>query len=78
MRTHVVMGGDLEKKVRSVLLSSSKGVLLRKFCGEYRGLVKELFPWRKLGIRYKLEYVLARALVSLSAIRQATVMQRSS
>lgn len=40
---------ELQKKVRSVLLSSPKGVQLRNFCVEYRTLVKEPFPWRSLG-----------------------------
>lgn len=41
----------VKKNVRSVLLSSPKGVLLRKFCGDYRALVKEPFPWKSLGKR---------------------------
>ena len=43
----------LQKQVRSVLLSSPKGVQLRKFCSEYRSLVKEPFPWKQLGIMYE-------------------------
>ena len=39
----------LRKTVRSVLLSSPKGVQLKKFCADYRGLVKETFPWKRLG-----------------------------
>jgi len=37
------------KNTRSVLLSSMKGVPLRRFCRDYKSLVGEEFPWRKLG-----------------------------
>ena len=40
----------LRRSVRAVLLSSPKGVLLRKFCQEYRELAKEQFPWKSLGM----------------------------
>ena len=39
----------LRRTVRSVLLSSPKGVILKKFCADYRSLVKEPFPWKSLG-----------------------------
>ena len=39
----------LKKKVRAVLLSSAKGVRLKKFCGDYYALAKEQFPWKSLG-----------------------------
>ena len=37
------------KNTRSVLLSSMKGVPLKRFCRDYKSLVGEEFPWRKLG-----------------------------
>lgn len=40
---------DVARNTRSVLLSSMKGVLLKRFCRDYKSLVGEEFPWRKLG-----------------------------
>ena len=42
---------DVARNTRSVLLSSMKGVLLKRFCRDYKSLVGEEFPWRKLGFR---------------------------
>ena len=39
----------VKKFTRAVLLSSSKGVMLRNFCREYTKLVNAQFPWRELG-----------------------------
>ena len=40
---------SVAKMARAVLLSSGKGVVLRRFCRDYRELSFEVFPWRKLG-----------------------------
>lgn len=37
------------KVTRAVLLSSVKGVPLKRFCKDYKALVGEEFPWRGLG-----------------------------
>lgn len=42
---------DVARNTRAVLLSSMKGVLLKRFCRDYKSLVGEEFPWRKLGFR---------------------------
>ena len=42
---------SVRKATRAVLLSSSSGVLLRKFCKDYRCLYGKSFPWRELGYR---------------------------
>lgn len=40
---------NVAKMTRAVLLSSSRGVLLQRFCRDYRNLSFEAFPWRSLG-----------------------------
>lgn len=42
---------DVARNTRAVLLSSMKGVLLKRFCRDYKSLVGEEFPWKKLGFR---------------------------
>ena len=43
------------KTTRAVLLSGLKGVPLARFCRDYKALVGEEFPWRKLGFQSLVE-----------------------
>lgn len=54
------MGGveippSVVKATRAVLLSGLKGVPLVRFCRDYKALVGEEFPWRKLGFQTLVE-----------------------
>ena len=43
------------KTTRAVLLSGLKGVPLVRFCRDYKALVGEEFPWKKLGFKSLVE-----------------------
>ena len=59
------MGGveippSVVKATRAVLLSGLKGVPLVRFCRDYKALVGEEFPWRKLGFQTLVEMLNVR------------------
>ncbi len=49
----------VQKDTRAVLLSSVKGVALRRFCKDYHALVHEPFPWKSLGFGSPVELLRA-------------------